>query len=106
MSISNREVIKAFCNLEIARNRNLSTIRLSNGVALYSYDTAIAFVFSDRTVILDNQKWSKTTSRHQGLVRQLACHDIIEVKHDQLYNKLVHPPSNIKTREEFLASLL
>jgi len=80
--VRNEEVVEAFLRGFAARshNNNLRT----DGFELVNYSTLIATRLG-RSVVLNAQKYSKTTSRIQNLVRYKAKemgYDLMEVNHE------------------------
>lgn len=63
----NRDVVKKFIDKEYASGSNL----YSSGSKLFSYNTCIAQWYNN-TIIINNTKYSSSTSRHQFYLRSLA----------------------------------
>lgn len=64
--MKNEDIISAFLNNRSAKTKNLK----SDGVTLYSYNTAIATHFPIG-IIINNTKYSQTTSKIQNKLKAL-----------------------------------
>ncbi|MBO8161115.1 MAG: hypothetical protein H0Z24_05715 [Thermosipho sp. (in: Bacteria)] len=71
------------------------------GDKLINYSTVIAYRYK-RNIILNNTKYSPTTSKHQNRVRALT--PVLECDEDTLY-KLINARSE-KEREEVFAEII
>lgn len=63
--LANQDVINAFANGKIAKNRNMH----STGNKLFSYTTCIAQRFEDGTIVVNSTKYSVSTSKVQTYTR-------------------------------------
>lgn len=64
--LTNLEVIKKFISYEKGNNVNLK----STGDKLFSYSTVIAQWESMNTVLINDTKYSSTTSRHRSTLKR------------------------------------
>jgi len=62
------DVARAFVERRPLGTANLFT----DGCSLWSYQTLVAWWDQDNRVVLDKRFYSRTTSRHLGLVKRMA----------------------------------
>lgn len=68
--LSYAEIPTALRNRQNFQGNSMSAVRAPDGTyVVYSYNTVIANVTPNGDIAINERKYSKTTSRHQNLVR-------------------------------------
>lgn len=85
MTMTTSEVVREFCGNH-ATEGSASNNRLRiEGDELINYSTTIAFRHEGR-IVLNNTKYSSTTSRHQNRIRQYSHYECNEETLNELIN--------------------
>ena len=75
------EVLDTFLGGRVPKTKCPKNLYIQDGV-LYNYGTPIAKYFKYGLIILNNKKYSRTTSRHQNYIRARA--DVLNVDEDTM----------------------
>jgi len=104
--VKNEDVAKIFANGWYKNPQTYTKNMFIRGNAIYSYGEhfPIAYKFNDGTALFNTDKYSSSTSRHQGYVKRAlekAGYKLIYVKGTEL-NDAVN--SNAKTYQELVVN--